>query len=83
MEDRSRKIAGAVYRLLGVFPRAVALSFEVALRERGIPAYLEDLAPLARPYTGVEPAGEVVYFWVPEVALEEAREVLGLEDVGS
>ena len=73
----TRTIGGTRYRLYGVLPRPVALSFEVLLRERGIPAYLEDLAPEARPYAGVEPMGERVYFWVPEVAFEEVREVLG------
>ncbi len=83
MRER-RTIGGSAYRLFGVFPRPVALSFEVLLRERGIPAYLEDLAPEARPYAGVEPMGSVVYFWVPEAAWDEVREVLGGEgDAGA
>jgi len=79
-----RRIGGVPYRLYGVLPRPVALSFEVLLRERGIPAYLEDLTPEARPYAGVEPMGGQVYFWVPEAAFEEAREVLGdADDAGA
>ncbi len=72
-----RMIGGTPYRLYGVLPRPVALSFEVLLRERGIPVYLEDLTPEARPYAGVEPMGEQVYFWVPEAAFSEAEEILG------
>ncbi len=78
MRER-RTIGGSAYRLFGVFPKPVALSFEVLLRERGIPTYLEDLAPEARPYAGVEPMGGVVYLWVPEVAWDEVVEVLGGE----
>ncbi len=74
-----RTIGGVPYRLFGVLPRPVAQSFAVVLKERGIPVYLEDLIPEARPYTGVEPMGELVYFWVPKAAYAEVEEVLGGE----
>jgi len=72
-----RTIGGVRYRLFGVLPRPVAQSFEVVLKARGIPVYLEDLIPEARPYAGIEPVGELVYFWVPEAAYAEVEEVLG------
>ncbi len=70
---KRRTIAGTPHRLLGVYPWPVARSYEVLLRERGIPAYLEDVNPEVRPYTGGDPVGTLVYVWVPEVAYAEAR----------
>ena len=79
-----RLIGGTPYRLLGVYPQPVAMSFEVMLREEGIPAYLEDLTPEARPYAGLEPIGPSVYLWVPKALYARAREVVGeLGDAGA
>ncbi len=76
-ERKTRTIAGERYRLLGVFPRPVAKTFEVVLKENGIPAYLEDVLPETRPYAGLEPMGLEVYLWVPEAMHEKARELVG------
>ena len=78
-----RTIGGVPHRLLGVFPRPVAQSFAVLLKERGIPVQLEDLYPLARPYGGLEPLGDAVYLWVPERLFLEAEEVLSGGDAGA
>ncbi len=81
MSERVRTIGGARYRLLGVFPRPVAQTYAVILKEAGIPAHLEDVLPETRPYAGLEPMGLRVYLWVPEAMHERARELIG--DVGA
>jgi len=77
VSERIRTIGGERYRLLGVFPRPVAKTYEVILKEAGIPARLEDVLPETRPYAGLEPMGLEVYLWVPEAMHERASELVG------
>jgi len=77
VEARLRTIGGKRYRLLGVYPRPVAKTYDVILREAGIPAHLDDVLPETRPYAGLEPMGLEVYLWVPEEMHGRARELVG------
>ena len=83
METKTRIIGGHRYRLFGVLPRPVALSYETLLREKNLPVYLEDLNPEARAYAGIEPMGSMVYFWVPDEVFAEVEALLGGPDAGA
>jgi len=83
METKTRIIGGHRYRLFGVLPRPVALSYETLLREKNLPVYLEDLNPEARVYAGIEPMGAMVYFWVPDEVFAEVEALLGGPDAGA